>query len=157
MTVEIGSTLPDITLAATGDQAIHLAGLEGQIVVLYFYPRDDTPGCTQEGKDFAEKFAAFQERNVLILGVSRDTVKKHESFKAKYMFPFELLADVDEVLCETYGVMRNKKMFGKDTRGIERSTFIHDKNGVLQKIWRKVKVDGHVDEVLAAIDEISSS
>jgi peroxiredoxin Q/BCP len=152
MTVEIGSTLPDITLPATNNQEINLASLKGQIVVLYFYPRDNTPGCTQEGKDFTDKFAEFESRNVLILGVSRDTVKKHENFKAKYSFPFELLADVDEVLCETFDVMRNKKMFGKDTRGIERSTFVYDKAGVLQKMWRKVKVDGHVEEVLAAID-----
>ena len=124
-------------------------------MVLYFYPRDNTPGCTQEGQDFTAKFAEFQSRNALVLGVSRDTVKKHENFKAKYDFPFELLADVDEVLCEAFSVMKNKKMFGKDTRGIERSTFIYDKDGVLQKMWRKVKVDGHVDEVLAAIDEIA--
>lgn len=155
MSVEIGSVLPDITLPATSDQDINLASLKGQVVVLYFYPRDNTPGCTQEGQDFTTKFAEFQSRNVLVLGVSRDTVKKHENFKAKYDFPFELLADVDEVLCEAFGVMKNKKMFGKDTRGIERSTFIYDKDGVLQKMWRKVKVDGHVDEVLAAIDDIA--
>jgi peroxiredoxin Q/BCP len=152
--MEIGSTLPNITLPATSNQEINLANLKGQIVVLYFYPRDNTPGCTQESNEFAEKFAAFQNRNALILGVSRDTVKKHENFKAKYQFPFELLADVDEVLCEAYAVMRNKKMFGKDTRGIERSTFVYDKEGVLQKIWRKVKVDGHVDEVLAAVENM---
>ncbi|MCV6639588.1 peroxiredoxin [Candidatus Albibeggiatoa sp. nov. NOAA] len=156
MTMEIGSPLPDITLPATNNQDIKLASLKGQVVVLYFYPRDNTPGCTQEGKDFTEKFTEFQNRNVLILGVSRDTVRKHENFKAKYTFPFELLADVDEVLCEAYGVMKNKKMFGKDTRGIERSTYIYDKAGTLQKVWRKVKVDGHVDEVLAAVDELAT-
>ncbi|WP_353570513.1 peroxiredoxin [Candidatus Albibeggiatoa sp. nov. BB20] len=157
MTVEIGSsTLPDITLPATSNQEINLASLKGQIVVLYFYPRDNTPGCTQEGNEFTEKFAEFQNRNVLILGVSRDTVKKHENFKAKYGFPFELLADVDEVLCKTYGVMKDKKMFGKDVRGIERSTYVYDKEGVLQKMWRKVKVDGHVDEVLAAVNEMAA-
>ena len=155
MSVEIGSVLPDITLPATSNQDINLASLKGQVVVLYFYPRDNTPGCTQEGQDFTTQFAEFQSRNVLVLGVSRDTVRKHENFKAKYDFPFELLADVDEVLCEAFGVMKNKKMFGKDTRGIERSTFIYDKDGVLQKMWRKVKVDGHVDEVLAAIDDIA--
>lgn len=155
MSIEIGDQLPDITLPATSNQDINLSQLSGQVLVLYFYPRDNTPGCTQEGEEFRDQFAAFTDLNVRILGVSRDTVKKHESFKTKYSFPFELLADTEEALCQHFSVMKDKKMFGKPVRGIERSTFIFDANGVLQKQWRKVKVDGHVAEVLAAVKALS--
>ena len=151
MPISIGDKLPDIKLDATGGDSVNLKDCAGQVLVLYFYPKDNTPGCTQEGQDFRDKFAEFEQLGVKILGVSRDTLKKHENFKAKYTFPFELLADPEEVLCNAFGVMKDKKMFGKPVRGIERSTFIFDKAGVLKKEWRKVKVDGHVDEVLEAV------
>jgi len=151
-TPQMGNTLPDITLPATGNQEINLASLKGKNVVLYFYPRDNTPGCTQEGQDFREHYAAFQANNTIILGVSRDTVRKHENFKAKYDFPFELLADVEEQLCQLFSVMKDKNMFGKKVRGIERSTFLYDHEGKLRQIWRKVKIDGHVEEILSAIN-----
>lgn len=150
MSTEI-ECLPDISLAATGEQTINLAALTGKTVVLYFYPRDNTPGCTQEGEEFRDQFAEFEAENVLILGVSRDTVRKHENFKKKYAFPFDLLADPEEVLCQHFSVMKDKNMFGKKVRGIERSTFIFNAEGQLVKQWRKVKVDGHVAEVLAAV------
>jgi len=149
-----GDSLPAITLPATSDQEINLSELTGNPLVLYFYPRDDTPGCTQEGQDFRDNYADFQALNAMILGVSRDSVKKHEKFKEKYAFPFELLADEAEQLCELFAVMKDKNMYGKKVRGIERSTFLFDQDGVLQKEWRKVKVDGHVQVVLDAIKEL---
>lgn len=149
------NTLPSIILPATGNKNINLTDfIEKSHVVLYFYPRDNTPGCTQEGQDFRDHYAEFTALNTVILGISRDSVKKHESFKAKYTFPFDLLADEDEQLCQLFAVMKNKQMFGKPTRGIERSTFLFDKQGVLRHEWRKVKVDNHVSDVLAAIQSL---
>lgn len=149
--MQIGDSLPNITLPATGEQQINLTDLQGQPLILYFYPRDNTPGCTQEGEDFRDQYAEFQALNARILGVSRDTVRKHENFRKKYGFPFDLLADEEEVLCNHFDVMRDKNMYGKKVRGIERSTFIFDSEGVLKLAWRKVKVPGHVEEVLAAV------
>ncbi len=154
MTIAIGDLMPDMTLPATGEQNVSLRDLNGQTVVLYFYPRDDTSGCTQEGKDFTDHYAEFQTLKVRILGVSRDTVRKHENFKAKYQFPFDLLADTEETLCDAFDVIKPKTMFGKPVKGIVRSTFIFDSNGVLKQEWRKVKVEGHVQEVLDVVKNL---
>lgn len=147
----VGKKVPAFTVAATGDQKIRLSDLRGGPVVLYFYPKDDTPGCTLEGQDFRANHARFRKLGATILGVSRDTVTSHEKFKAKFKFPFELLSDSDEKLCALFDVIKEKNMYGKKVFGIERSTFLIDKDGVLAKEWRKVKVEGHVDEVLEAV------
>ncbi len=150
-TPEIGKTAPKFELPATGDQTLGLTDFKGKNVVLYFYPKDSTPGCTTEGQDFRDAHAKFKRLNTVILGVSRDGVKSHENFKAKQSFPFDLLSDKEETLCRVYDVIRKKKMYGKEVMGIERSTFLIDTKGVLRQEWRKVKVAGHVDEVLAAV------
>ena len=119
--------------------------------MLYFYPKDATPGCTTEGADFRDAYKAFQKAGCEVKGISRDSLKSHESFKAKMKFPFELLSDADEALCEQFGVMKLKNMYGKKVRGIERSTFVVDEKGVLAREWRGVKVPGHVQEVLSFV------
>jgi len=149
--VAVGKKVPTFTLPATGEQTIRLQDLQGKNVVLYFYPRDDTPGCTLEGQDFRRQHKKFLALDTVVLGVSRDTVASHEKFKAKFGFPFELLADADEKLCNQFDVIKQKNMYGKKVRGIERSTFLIDADGVLRQEWRKVKVEGHVSEVLAAV------
>ena len=145
----IGQPVPDFQIQATGDKAPHLADYRGKKVVLYFYPKDNTPGCTQEGIAFRDNFDQFQQLNTVILGVSRDSVKMHEGFKCKQAFPFDLLSDQDEALCQLFDVIKMKNMYGKQVRGIERSTFLIDENGVLIKEWRKVQVKSHVAEVLS--------
>ncbi|QBQ53244.1 peroxiredoxin [Nitrosococcus wardiae] len=152
--VTVGKTVPDFELSATSGQTVKLSHLQGQNVVLYFYPKDDTPGCTREGQDFQDFHAEFERLDTVILGLSRDTLKSHENFKAKQDFPFELLSDPNETVCQRFDVIKPKKMFGKDVKGIERSTFLIDKEGVLRKEWRKVKVEGHVAEVLAAVKSL---
>jgi len=147
----VGKKLPAFTADATGDQKIRSTDLKGGPVVMYFYPKDDTPGCTLEGQDFRANHARFRKLNATILGVSRDSVASHEKFKAKFKFPFELLSDPDEKLCKLFDVIKEKNMYGKKVFGIERSTFLVDKDGVLRQEWRKVKVDGHVQEVLEAV------
>lgn len=147
-TLVLGQTVPDLKIPATGDKTIEFADYRGKKIILYFYPKDNTPGCTQEGIAFREHFAEFESLNVVILGVSRDSVKVHEGFKAKQAFPFDLLADQDEALCQAFDVIKLKNMYGKQVRGIERSTFLIDENGVLISAWRKVQVKTHVDEVL---------
>lgn len=149
--VEIGKKVPNFELPATGEQSIKLSDLKGKNVVLYFYPKDSTPGCTREGQDFRDNLTRFKRRNAVVLGVSRDSVKSHENFKSKQGFQFELLSDQDEELCQLFDVIKMKNMYGKQVRGIERSTFLIDADGKLQREWRKVKVDGHVDEVLEAV------
>jgi len=149
-----GTRIKSFALPATGGKTIKLAELKGSNVVLYFYPRDNTPGCTLEGQDFRDNMRKFRARNTVVLGVSRDSLKSHENFKAKQKFPFDLLADEDETLCRQFDVIKEKNMYGKKVMGIERSTFLIDDKGVLRKAWRKVKVAGHVDEVLAAIEEL---
>jgi len=124
-------------------------------VVLYFYPKDSTPGCTKEGEAFRDHYAEFEALDTVILGVSRDSLKRHENFKAKYDFPFELLSDEDETLCQMFDVMKLKKNYGREYMGIERSTFLIDKAGVLRQEWRKVKVKDHVEEVLAAVKALA--
>jgi len=153
--VAVGKAVPDFELPATGDKTIKLSGLKGKNVVLYFYPKDSTPGCTKEGQDFRDNTAKLKRRNTVVLGVSRDSIKSHENFKEKQCFPFDLLSDRDEKLCKLFDVIKQKNMYGKQVMGIERSTFLIDSKGVLKKEWRGVKVDGHVDEVLEAIKTIS--
>jgi len=145
---KIGNKVTDIKLASTGDQIIQLSDFRGKNIVLYFYPKDNTPGCTLEGQDFRDNKRKFSARNTVILGVSRDSVKSHENFKSKQSFSFDLLSDPDEKLCKQFDVIKEKNMYGKKVIGIERSTFLIDENGVLVKEWRKVKVKGHVEEVL---------
>ena len=148
---KVGNKAPDFTLPATGDQKIKLSALRGRPVVLYFYPKDSTPGCTQEGQDFRDRHVDFAKHDSVILGVSRDSLRSHENFKAKQAFPFELLADTEETVCQRYDVIKEKNMYGRKVLGVERSTFLIDAEGKLVREWRKVKVKGHVDEVLAAV------
>ena len=152
--LNVGKKIPDFVLPATGDQKIKFSDLKGNRVVLYFYPRDATPGCTREGQDFRDNIRKFRARKTIVLGVSRDSVKSHEKFKTAQCFPFDLLSDEDEKLCKLFGVMKQKNMYGKKVRGIERSTFLMDEKGVLRKEWRGVKVDGHVEEVLNTVKEL---
>jgi peroxiredoxin Q/BCP len=149
--VAIGKKVPDFALPATGGQEIRLSSLQGRRVVLYFYPKDSTPGCTTEGQDFRDRIHTFRRRNTVVLGVSRDSMKSHENFKARQQFPFDLLSDADETVCRLFDVIREKNMYGRKVMGIERSTFLIDEQGVLRNEWRKVRVAGHVDEVLDAI------
>ena len=146
-----GKKVPAFELPATGDKNIKLSDLKGKKVVIYFYPRDSTPGCTKEGQDFRDNHAKFKRAGAVILGVSRDSIKSHENFKAKQEFPFDLLSDKEETLCRIFDVIKEKNMYGKKVMGIERSTFLLDEKGVLQNEWRKIKVPGHVEEVLAAV------
>jgi peroxiredoxin Q/BCP len=145
----------DFTADSSGDKKIRLKDLRGQNVVIYFYPKDSTPGCTLEGQDFRDLHTRFRSRNTVILGVSRDSVASHEKFRAKQNFPFDLLSDPDEKLCRQFDVIREKNMYGRKVLGIERSTFVVDTDGKLRREWRKVKVKGHAVEVLEAIKEIS--
>ena len=142
---------PDFKCPATGDQTIHLKSLRGKKVVIYFYPKDSTPGCTTEGQDFRDLHAKFKRQNAVILGVSRDSLASHEKFKAKQKFPFELLSDPDEALCKKYDVIKEKTLYGRKFMGIERSTFLIDERGKLREEWRKIKVKGHAAEVLEAV------
>jgi len=151
----INKPAPDFSLPATSSKVICLKDLVGKNVILYFYPKDCTSGCTQEGKDFAENYKKFASLNTVILGVSRDNLKLHEKFKSEQQFPFELLSDSDEKICRLYDVLKEKIMYGKKTYGIERSTFLIDKLGILRREWRKVKVPGHVEVVLQAVGELS--
>ncbi|GKS69185.1 peroxiredoxin Q/BCP [Nitrosomonas sp. PY1] len=151
--IAIDSVVSNFELPSTSDKNFSLAENLGKIIVIYFYPKDDTPGCTTEGQDFRDHWRDFIERNCVIVGVSRDSIKSHEHFKEKMQFPFELLSDVDEVVCQQFGVMKLKNMYGKQVRGIERSTFVIDAEGKLRKEWRGVKVPGHVEEVLNFVTE----
>jgi peroxiredoxin Q/BCP len=154
-TIVLDQAVPDFELPATGGKKIRLSDLKGKIVVLYFYPKDNTPGCTLEGQDVRDQYAKLKRRNTVVLGVSRDSLKSHEKFKSEQEFPFDLLADEEEKLCTLFGVMKLKNMYGKQVRGIERSTFLIDGDSVLRREWRGVKVEGHVDEVLEAIKALS--
>ena len=141
----------NFTAAATGDKSISLSVLKGKLVVLYFYPKDATPGCTTEAQQFRDLHAKFVKTGAVILGVSRDSIKSHENFKTKMGLPFDLLSDPDEALCNQFGVIKMKNMYGKQVRGIERSTFVIDAKGTLRQEWRGVKADGHAEIVLEAV------
>ena len=153
MSISIGDNIPTLTVATTKNSEFKLADLQGKKCVLYFYPRDNTPGCTQEGKDFTENYGNFQQLNTVILGVSTDSLKKHQNFIEKFSFPFDLIADTEEELCKAMDVIKEKNMYGKKYMGIERSTFIFNENGILTHEFRKVRVKGHVEAVLAALNE----
>jgi len=152
--VNIGKKVAPFSLPATGDKNVSLKDFKGTHLVIYFYPKDSTPGCTLEGQDFRDRYSEFRKAGAAILGVSRDSLKSHENFKAKQGFPFDLLSDEDETLCQQFDVIHEKNMYGRKVMGIVRSTFLIDGNGVLQKEWRKVKVKGHVDEVLEAVKSL---
>jgi peroxiredoxin Q/BCP len=142
------NTVADFSLPATGNQTFNLTAARGKHLVIYFYPKDNTPGCTTEAQQFRDLYPEFQQADCEVVGISRDSLKSHENFKAKFTLPFALLSDADEVACELFGVIKQKNMYGKQVRGIERSTFVLDKDGKLQKEWRGLKADGHAQEVL---------
>ena len=148
MAVAIDQPVDDFQIPATSEKTVSLSQLKGKQVVIYFYPKDSTPGCTTEGQGFRDHYAEFQAANTEVFGVSRDSLKSHENFKAKQGFPFELLSDKDEALCQLFDVIKLKKLYGKEYMGVDRSTFLIDKNGVLRHEWRGVKVPGHVEAVL---------
>lgn len=147
----LNEIVPDFQLPATSGKTFKLSDYLGKNLVLYFYPKDSTPGCTTQGMQFRDAYNDFQTLRTEIFGISRDNLKSHENFKAKFIFPFELLSDPEEVACAMFNVMKMKNMYGKQIRGIERSTFVINKEGALIKEWRGVKVDGHVAEVLKFI------
>jgi peroxiredoxin Q/BCP len=148
--IEVGKVIPALKLPATGDKVVDLKSLRGKNVVLYFYPKDNTPGCTTESCDFKAHHAKFKRANTVVLGISRDTTASHEKFRTKYKFPFDLLSDADEKACNLFDVIKEKNMYGRKVMGIERSSFLIDEKGKLQREWRKLKVKGHVEEVLDA-------
>ena len=148
------SIAPEFSLPATSARQICLSELRGKIVVIYFYPKDNTPGCTNESKDFAALNDEFSAAGCEIFGISRDSIKSHENFKAKLELPFDLISDTDEVACEAFGVMKMKNMYGKQVRGIERSTFVIDAEGRIAREWRAVKVPGHAAEVLSFVQSV---
>jgi len=152
--VNIGKKVAPFSLPATGDKNVSLKDFKGTHLVIYFYPKDSTPGCTLEGQNFRDRYDDFKQAGAAILGVSRDSLKAHENFKAKQEFPFDLLSDADETLCRQFDVIHEKNMYGRKVMGIVRSTFLIDGNGVLRKEWRKVTVKGHVDEVLEAVKSL---
>ncbi|MBA4502004.1 peroxiredoxin [Marinobacterium marinum] len=147
----IGEPIADFTAPATSDSEVSLSALKGKHVVIYFYPKDSTPGCTTEGQDFRDLYDEFQALDTEIFGVSRDGLRSHENFKSKQSFPFELISDKEEALCQLFDVIKLKKMYGREYMGLERSTFLIDKSGTLRQEWRKVKVKGHAAEVLEAV------
>ena len=149
MTVKIGSIVPDFSALSTGGD-FRLSDVRGSALLIYFYPKDDTSGCTAESKDFAEAHRQFVEQRTRIIGVSRDSIQSHVGFKQKLNLPFELVSDPEEHVCKLFGVIKNKTMYGRPVRGIERSTFLLDAQGVLRHEWRGIKIPGHVDETLAA-------
>ena len=148
--ISIGKKIKNFSLPATGDKTISLKDLAGKKVVLYFYPKDSTPGCTTEGQNFRDAKAKFTRQNTIILGASRDSIKRHENFKAKQKFNFDLLSDEDETLCKQFDVIKLKKLYGREYMGVDRSTFLIDEKGILLEEWRGVKVKEHVEQVLEA-------
>jgi peroxiredoxin Q/BCP len=152
--VSIGNKVSNFSLPATGDKTLSLNDFSGTHLVIYFYPKDNTPGCTLEGQGFRDAYTQFQKAGADILGVSRDSVKMHENFKAKQNFPFDLLSDADETLCKQFDVIHEKSLYGRKFMGVVRSTFIIDANGKLRHEWRKVRVKGHVEEVLQTVKSL---
>jgi len=155
MAVELNKPVADFQAPATSGVEFRLSELKGKQIVLYFYPKDSTPGCTTEGQGFRDKIEDFAKANTLVFGVSRDGIKSHENFKAKQCFPFELISDKDEAVCQLFDVIKLKKLYGKEYMGVDRSTFLIDAKGVLRQEWRGVKVPGHVDAVLAAAQALN--
>jgi peroxiredoxin Q/BCP len=153
LAVAVGRKVPDFTASSTGGD-VELSALKGRKVVLFFYPKDNTPGCTNESSDFRDRHDAFVEAGAVVLGISRDSLKSHDGFKKKLGMPFELISDPDEALCSLFEVVKMKNMYGKQVRGIERSTFVLDAAGKLAREWRGVKVAGHVDEVLECVQSL---
>jgi peroxiredoxin Q/BCP len=151
----LGSAAPDLEIPSTGGKTVRLSDYAGQNIVLYFYPKDNTPGCTQEGCEFRDLNDRFAALNTVIFGVSRDSLRMHEGFRSRQAFPFELLSDPDEALCSLFDAIKMKNMYGKQVRGIERSTFLFDSHGRLVREWRKVKVKGHAQEVLQAVEGLN--
>ena len=149
--VNTGKRIKDFTLPATGEKNLSLSDFKGRSLIIYFYPKDNTPGCTREGQDFRDLYPQFVEAGADILGVSRDSVRIHVNFKKKHEFPFDLLSDSEELLCKQFDVIKEKKLYGRTYMGIERSTFLIDPEGVLQQEWRKVRVPGHAQAVLEAL------
>ncbi len=157
MAVTLDKPVDDFQAMATSGLTVQLSALKGQNLVIYFYPKDSTPGCTTEGQGFRDHYPAFQAANTLVFGVSRDGLKSHENFKCKQAFPFELISDKDEALCQLFDVIKLKKLYGKEYLGVDRSTFLIDRNGVLRQEWRGVKVPGHVEAVLAAAQSLNGA
>ncbi|MBX9762559.1 MAG: peroxiredoxin [Pseudomonadaceae bacterium] len=157
MAVALDTPVADFKADATSGQTVQLSDLKGRNVVIYFYPKDSTPGCTTEGQGFRDHYAAFQAANTVIFGVSRDGMKSHENFKCKQAFPFELISDKDETVCQLFDVIKLKKLYGKEYLGVDRSTFLIDQDGVLRQEWRGVKVPGHVEAVLAAAQALNKA
>jgi len=154
MTINIGDLIPALTVATTQNEALKLRSLKGENLVLYFYPKDNTPGCTTQGQEFRDAYTKFRATNTQILGVSRESIRSHQNFINKHEFPFDLISDPEEVLCNAMDVIKEKNMYGKKYMGIERSTFIFDSKGKLKHEMRKVRVKGHVAEVLALVEEL---
>ncbi len=152
--VETGKPVPDLEREMTGGKTFRLSDYRGQKVVIYFYPKDNTPGCTTEGQDFRDHYDQFQAANAVIFGVSRDSIKSHENFKAKHQFPFELISDPDEQLCKLFDVIKEKKNYGRVYMGVVRSTFIIDEEGILREEFRNVRVKGHVEKVLDSLKNL---
>lgn len=152
--VQLDQPVPDFELPMTSDKTFHLSDYKGKKVLIYFYPKDSTPGCTTEGQNFRDNIDFFNEHNTIIFGVSRDGLRAHENFKGKQCFPFELISDADEVACKLFDVIKLKKMYGKEHMGIVRSTFLIDEQGVLIKEWRNVKVKVHIDEVKESLSAL---
>lgn len=153
--VALDKPVPDFAAQATSQKDVVLSKLKGWKVVLYFYPKDNTPGCTTEGLDFRDYYQDFLKAKTIVFGVSKDILKSHEQFKSQYQFPFELISDTDAYLCQMFDVIQPLNMYGKQIQGVERSTFLIDSNGVLKREWRKVRVNGHVEEVLEAAEAIN--
>lgn len=154
-TVQLDQPIPDFTAQLTNNKIFSLADYQGKNIVFYFYPKDNTPGCTTEGQDFRDLYSEFADNNTVIFGISKDSLKSHENFKAKFEFPFELISDEDEAVCKLFDVIKMKSMYGKQYLGIERSTFLVDSRGVLRQEWRKVKVKDHAKEVLEVAQKLS--
>jgi len=152
--LKLGNKAPNIKGPCTGNKNVNLNDLKGNNIVLYFYPKDATPGCTTQGQDFRDLYKSFLKANTEIYGISRESIASHEKFKTAQSFPFDLISDTDEKICNTYDVIKEKSMYGKKYMGIERSTFLIDKNGKLRQEWRKVKVKGHVKEVLESVQKL---
>jgi peroxiredoxin Q/BCP len=154
MSVVLGKPIPYFEIPATSGLVFNPTACKGRKLVMYFYPKDSTPGCTAESMEFRDTIEAFTQANTLIVGISRDNLKSHDNFKGKLELPFELAADTEEVLCQMFNVMKMKNMYGKQVRGIERSTFLIDEEGILRHEWRGLKIPGHVQEVLKAAQSL---